>query len=69
MFTLTSPGRSSMAKNITIDATNERPTIAVANQPANGSPMRLPNSRRTTAPNSGQRGHDPDQVEEIARAH
>ena len=56
MFTRTSLGRSSMAKNITSDATNERPTIAVAIQPANGSPMRLPNSRRTIAPNNGSAG-------------
>ena len=56
-----------MAKNITTDPTNARPTRPVAIQPAIGSPMRLPKSSRTTAPSSGQRRHDPDQVEEIAR--
>jgi hypothetical protein len=45
-----------MAKNITIDATNDSPTRPVAIHPANGSPMRLPNSRSTTAPSSGSAG-------------
>ncbi len=45
-----------MAKNITIDAMNESTTRLVAIQPAMGSPMRLPNSSRNTAPNSGSAG-------------
>ena len=61
--------RRACAKNITTDQTNASAISAVAIQPAFGSPMRLPNSSSTTAPSSGQRGHDPDQVEEIARAH
>src|SRR3954469_19402291 len=56
MFTRTSCGRSSMAKNITIDAMNASTTRPVAIHPAAGSPMRLPNSSSTTAPSSGNAG-------------
>ena len=49
-------GRSSMAKSITTDHTNASPISVVAIQPATGSPMRLPNSSRTTAPRSGSAG-------------
>ena len=47
---------SSSAKNATSDATNVSAISPVAIQPARGSPMRLPNSSSTTAPNAGMAG-------------
>src|SRR6185312_1299879 len=51
-----SGGRSRSAKSMTTDTRNERPSNALAIQPATGSPMRLPNSSRNAAPNSGSAG-------------
>src|SRR3954447_13716746 len=51
-----SGGRSRSAKNMTTDTRNARPSMALANQPASGSPMRLPNSSRKRAPKSGSAG-------------
>src|SRR3954451_8727489 len=51
-----SSGRDSIAMNITTDQANARASIEVASQPAFGSPMRLPSSRRTAAPSSGSAG-------------
>ena len=42
---------------------------ALAIQPASGSPMRLPNSSRNDGAEQRQRGDEPDQIEEVARAH
>src|SRR5437899_3311899 len=44
------------AKNAITEATNDKKTIAVANQPAFGSPIRLPTSSSTTAPTAGKTG-------------
>src|SRR4051794_35054489 len=44
------------AKNAITEPTKESAIIAVANQPAFGSPIRLPNSNSTTAPKAGKAG-------------
>ena len=48
--------RPSSTANATTEQMKARPIVDVAIQPAIGSPMRLPNSRSTTAPNAGSAG-------------
>ena len=63
------PAGRACATNITTDQTNASPIRPVAIQPAIGSPMRLPKSSRTHRAEQRERGDDPDEVEEVARAH
>ncbi len=56
VFVRASSGRLSSAANITTDQTNASASINVASQPALGSPMRFPKSRRIAAPSSGSAG-------------
>ena len=51
-----SASRPRSTAKATTEQTNDRPIVAVAIQPARGSPMRLPNSRSTTAPKAGSAG-------------
>ena len=67
MFTRASAGRSSIAKNITDDQTNASAMSPVAIQPATGSPMRFPKKQQHDRAEQRERGHDPDEIEEIAR--
>ena len=61
---------SSSAKNVTTDHDErERRSVAVAIQPAIGSPMRLPNSSSTTAPNAGSAGISQTRSRRSRRAH
>ena len=58
-----------MAKNITIDHDEREAHEAVAIQPAIGLADALAEQQQDHRAEQRQRGHDPDQVEEIARAH
>ncbi len=51
-----SSGSDRSAKNTITEPTNASAIIAVASQPAHGSPICLPKSSSTTAPNAGSAG-------------